>query len=78
MRSQISKWGNSLGLRIPRHIVEEMGLQLNDAVECSVQEGLMVVKVVQRIEYTLEELLSQEIETEPEIDWGTPVGKEIW
>lgn len=79
MRSQIGKWGNSLGLRIPRHIVEELKLQPSDEVEFSVEQGkLIIVEVVRTPEYTLEELLAEEIDLEPEIDWGKPMGKEVW
>lgn len=78
MRSSIGKWGNSLGLRIPRHIVEELSLQPNDEVECRVEKGRLIVEVVQKRKYTLEELLSQEMEPEPEIDWGKPMGEEAW
>ncbi|NHC36332.1 AbrB/MazE/SpoVT family DNA-binding domain-containing protein [Scytonema millei] len=78
MRSAIGKWGNSLGLRIPKHIVEELSLQLNDEVECHVEKGRLIVEVVQKRKYTLEELLSQEMELEPEIDWGKPMGEEAW
>ena len=78
MRLDLKKWGNSLGLRIPQHIVEELSMQPNTQVECSVKEGKLVVEVVHQLEYTLDELLCQEIEPEPEIDWGKPQGKEVW
>ncbi|MBD2305232.1 AbrB/MazE/SpoVT family DNA-binding domain-containing protein [Chroococcidiopsis sp. FACHB-1243] len=78
MRSAIGKWGNSLGLRIPKHIVEELSLQPNDEVECRVEKGRLIVEVIQKRKYSLEELLSQEIEPEPEIDWGKPMGEEVW
>ena len=28
----VAKWGNSLGVRLPRKLVEEMGLKAGDAV----------------------------------------------
>lgn len=46
MRLDLKKWGNSLGLRIPKHIVEELSMQPNTQVECSVKEGKLVVEVV--------------------------------
>ncbi|MBI4996786.1 MAG: AbrB/MazE/SpoVT family DNA-binding domain-containing protein [Rhodocyclales bacterium] len=30
MPSRLSKWGNSLGVRIPRHIAEQRGLDAGD------------------------------------------------
>ncbi len=78
MKSQLGRWGNSLALRIPRHVVEELSLQLNDEVECKVEDGKLVIEVIRKQEYTLDELLAQEIEDEPEISWGKPEGEETW
>ena len=30
---QVAKWGNSLAVRLPRKLVEELGLQAGDEVE---------------------------------------------
>lgn len=83
MKSQINRWGNSLGLRIPKHIVEGLGLAANDEVECRIEQGQLMVKPIQKPSskfprYTLSELLSQDLEPEPEIDWGSPQGSEEW
>jgi antitoxin MazE len=58
--------------------VEELSLQLNDEVECKVEDGKLVIEVIRKQEYTLDELLAQEIEDEPEISWGKPEGEETW
>lgn len=80
MRSQIGQWGNSLALRIPKYIVEALHLQLNDAVDCSVEDGVLVIKPIQALpELSLDELLAEVVESsEPEIDWGGPAGEEAW
>jgi antitoxin MazE len=82
MKSQISRWGNSLGLRIPKHIAEGLGLSANDEVECRIEQGQLMVKPIKPIQklpkYTLAELLSQDLEPESEIDWGSPQGGEEW
>jgi antitoxin MazE len=80
MKSQIGQWGNSLAVRIPRHVVEALGLKPNDTVECSVERGKMVLVPVQALpELTLVELLADVTEApEGEVDWGRPMGDEVW
>ena len=83
MKSQIIRWGNSLGIRIPKYIVEELGLSANDEVECRIEQGQLMVKPIPKFppkfpKYILSELLSQELELELEIDWGSSQGNEEW
>jgi antitoxin MazE len=80
MKSQIGRWGNSLAIRIPKYVVEALELKPNDAVECSLEEGKLVVQRIQTLpELSLEELLADITEPpEPEVDWGKPMGNEVW
>ncbi|BCI66015.1 AbrB/MazE/SpoVT family DNA-binding domain-containing protein [Acetobacter aceti] len=34
---QVSKWGNSLAVRIPRHMLKEHGIQEGDNVEITIR-----------------------------------------
>ncbi|MEA5451004.1 AbrB/MazE/SpoVT family DNA-binding domain-containing protein [Leptolyngbya sp. CCNP1308] len=80
MKSQIGQWGNSLAVRIPKYILEALHLSLNDAVECTVEDGKLVITPIQTLpELSLDELLAEVVETpDSEIDWGSPVGNEAW
>ena len=80
MRSQIGQWGNSLAVRIPKHIAQALNLQPNDAIEFSVVDGKAVIEpVCSPHEFTLDELLSQITEpSQQEVDWGKPEGEKIW
>lgn len=80
MKSQIGKWGNSLALRIPKYAVEALDLKYEDAIECTVEGGKLVVeRVVVLPKLTLEELLASVTEElDGEVDWGRPMGREIW
>lgn len=78
IRSQIGQWGNSLAFRIPKLIAQELNLKPNDAVQCSVQDGKLVIEIQEAKEYTLEELLAGDIERTEEVSWGQPEGEEIW
>ncbi|MEL7328553.1 MAG: AbrB/MazE/SpoVT family DNA-binding domain-containing protein [Cyanobacteria bacterium J06559_1] len=80
MKSQVGRWGNSLAVRIPKHIAEALNLQPNDAIEFTLANGKATLEPLHELpEFTLDELLDQIVEPpELEVDWGSPVGKEIW
>jgi antitoxin MazE len=80
MKSQIGQWGNSLALRIPKYAVEALDLKPNDAIECTVESGKLVMQRIQALpEFTLGELLADIIEEpEGEVEWGKPMGQEVW
>lgn len=79
MKTQIGKWGNSLAVRIPKYITEELSLECASEVDCRIENGKIVMELLQHEDNpTLEELLLMPIEKEGEIDWGNPVGEEVW
>jgi antitoxin MazE len=80
MLTKVQKWGNSVALRIPKAFADEMQMTADTAVELSIEGGKLVISPVERLEYSLEELLAQ-ITPEnlhDEVDWGAPVGQEVW
>ena len=79
MKSRISKWGNSLAVRIPKVIGSEIELLDGSEVELSIQNGSIIITPVSS-NYHLEDLV-QGITAEnrhSETDWGTPKGAEVW
>lgn len=80
MNARVQKWGNSLALRIPRPFAAEVGLTENTEVELSLDEGRLIIRPVTRVKYDLAELLTKlkPRNRHHEVDWGTPVGKEVW
>jgi antitoxin MazE len=80
MRTRVQKWGNSLALRIPKAFALEVGLEKDREVELTVQRGRLVVAAPAQKSYTLEELLAgvKPSNLHKEVDWGRPVGKEVW
>ncbi len=44
MRTHIARWGNSLALRIPRRVAEELGVVEGGDVELTVEPGRLVVR----------------------------------
>ncbi|HEX9108682.1 MAG TPA: AbrB/MazE/SpoVT family DNA-binding domain-containing protein [Longimicrobiales bacterium] len=80
MRARVQKWGNSLAVRIPRAFAEEARLAEGTEVDMSVTGAGLVVRPVARHRYSLDELLAgvTDDNIHAEVDWGRPVGKEIW
>jgi antitoxin MazE len=80
MRAKIQKWGNSLALRIPKGVADLVGLTDGREVELVVEDSRLIVKTTRQHKYTLEELLAQSTEENrhEEVDWGPPVGNEVW
>jgi antitoxin MazE len=77
MKGKIQKWGNSLALRIPRHVAERAGLYEGAEVDVQSQEGKVVIN---RPKIDIDDMIAK-ITPETlheEVDWGPPVGKEIW
>lgn len=82
MHAKILKWGNSQGLRLTKNLLEDAQLDVGDEVDVSVKDGIMIVKPAKRIRgrHNLKDLVAripQNYESD-EIDWGEPVGKEVW
>ncbi|MBW4601066.1 MAG: AbrB/MazE/SpoVT family DNA-binding domain-containing protein [Calothrix sp. FI2-JRJ7] len=79
MKTQIGRWGNSLAIRIPKYIADELALAVNGEVDCRLENGVIIIQPVkQNRKYSLQQLISQELDTEPEIDWGEGMGEEEW
>lgn len=88
MYATIQKWGNSQGLRIPKPILEALGIRENDRVELVPSGDTLTIKKVSTGRHrTLEERLTafygkpiEEIEriSGGEVDWGKAEGEEAW
>ncbi|MGB7414673.1 MAG: AbrB/MazE/SpoVT family DNA-binding domain-containing protein [Thermosynechococcaceae cyanobacterium] len=76
---KLALWGNSLGVRLPQSIAQEMGLQPGALVNISM-EGEKIVLSPAKPKYTLKALLKDvtSAQQHSEVDWGDPVGDESW
>jgi antitoxin MazE len=77
--TQIAKWGNSLGLRLPKSVAVEAQVGEGDTVNVSVKDGVIVIRP-NRPTYSLEQLVAKitRRNRHDESDWGTPAGDEAW
>jgi antitoxin MazE len=78
MQVQIARWGNSLGLRIPKDLAQRAGLSAGTRVEVAA-DGDRIVITPARARYALADLLEG---VTPQamreaFDWGPDKGREI-
>lgn len=82
MMTKIQKWGNSQGLRLAKQVLEDAHIAVGDEVDVEAKDGLIVIAPVRRIrgKHSLQELVSRipKDYKAKEIDWGEPVGQEVW
>lgn len=82
MLAKIQKWGNSQGLRLAKNLLADAQLNIGDEVDIKVKDGIMLVIPAKKIRgrHNLKDLVSRIPENfqAGEIDWGEPVGKEVW
>jgi antitoxin MazE len=82
MHAKIQKWGNSQGIRLAKNLLTDAQLGVGDEVDISVKDGIMIVTPAKRIRgrHKLKDLVAliPESYKTSEVDWGEPVGKEVW
>ena len=78
MEAMVQKWGNSLGIRIPNLIVKEFSLKNGSVVNINNNGNEILIKPIKksRLSEMLDKIDDENLHQE--IDWGKPVGKEIW
>ena len=76
MAVTLQKWGNSVGVRLPKTMLEQVGLNEGSRVEVMVEGDHLVIR---RQRLKLADLLAAckpEIRPDP-IDFGPPAGREL-
>ncbi|MDP3008209.1 MAG: AbrB/MazE/SpoVT family DNA-binding domain-containing protein [Methylococcales bacterium] len=46
METNIRKWGNSAGVVIPQNVLKECNLNIGDAVDITIDNGVIIIKPV--------------------------------
>jgi antitoxin MazE len=80
VQTRIQKWGNSLGLRIPKSFAAEAQVEAGSAVDLSIANGELVVRPLRRRKYCLRDLLKaiNASNLHAEVETGDAVGREVW
>ena len=76
METRVQKWGNSLALRIPKPLADEIGLKDNAPVQLSLRDRQLVVTPVLSLEMLLAHVT--EANRHGEDSTGSAVGGEAW
>lgn len=79
---KLQKWGNSQGIRIPKDLLEQIGVQDSKDVsfEVQVNSSEIALKPILKLS-PLEQLFAGYDDSQPKIkfEWDDePAGKEIW
>lgn len=79
MITSIQKWGNSQGIRIPKFLLEAVQWTGNEQLSVYAEEDKLVITKADRRK-NIKELFEgfEGVYTPIEIDWGKPVGEEVW
>lgn len=79
MTITLQKWGNSQGIRIPKHMLDELNWPESEPLEMKIDGNRIIIEPAQTRK-TIQELFADYDGTHESemIDWGTPVGEEAW
>ena len=79
MTAIVQRWGNSLAVRLPKAVAEQIEASEGAELEMKVVENSLILKTTKQ-RYSLSELIggvtAENLHTE--VDWGKPKGKEVW
>ena len=79
MYARIQKWGNSKAVRLPKAIVEEVGLNEHDQVKLFVQDGSILLAPCKRHVKLADRVAEYDGQYKPgEWETGEPEGDEVW
>jgi antitoxin MazE len=80
MTTTLQKWGNSLAVRIPKTVANDVALGEGEAVDLRIANGEIVIAPIRAKKYRLEELVSRISgkNRHPEARTGKQVGREAW
>lgn len=81
MEIQLVKWGNGQGIRIPKLVLQELNIAVNDTLSMEIRGEQIIIEKVKFTHRSLEErarVYGGKLGPYTEYDWGEPKGREIW
>ena len=79
MITSIQKWGNSQGIRIPKALLDVLHWNDDEQLILNAEKDRITIEKAQPRKNIIELFADFEGEYVPvEMDWGEPVGEEIW
>lgn len=80
MQAQVKAWENEQGVSIPKEILQDAGISLNEMLDISVSNGVIMLAKAFR-HRSLEERAAEyggKLNFDGEFDKGEPLGREVW
>lgn len=86
LKVKVSEWGNSLAIRLPKAVVDQLGLRSGGEAELLLEGNRVALFAVQtsrsqdRLEKMVAEMKNLRAAGAPEpemVDWGIDIGEEI-
>ncbi len=84
---KVSEWGNSLAIRLPKAVADQLGLRAGDEAEVELKGAKAILSSVQpavKARMSIGDMIAEMRRlkatgvAEPElVDWGLPVGEEV-
>ena len=86
MQVTVSKWGNSLGIRIPANVINALSIKNGDTINYEVRENQLILskdmstKALFESFYNkpMDEITLADVGQADLVDWGEDVGGEIF
>jgi antitoxin MazE len=80
METSIHKWGNSLGIRLPKHLARNKDLKEGSRILVTETQTGLAIEMVKKPSVSLDLLLKgvKDSNLHQEADWGKGVGNEVW
>jgi len=87
MQTTLQKWGNSQGVRLPKAIIDSLGIAVGAQLTVEVSRENCQITIAPttdlravRGRHRIEDLIADSSPKafEGAYDWGTPQGKEVW
>ncbi len=78
MYTQIKKWGNSNAVRIPKELLDTLGLKENDKIEIRIENSKLIIEPIYKHRSLKERIAEYDGEYNyGEWDTGRPKGNEV-
>lgn len=87
MTTTLQRWGNSQGVRIPKNMVETLGLEIGSDLSIKLSEDGSHIAILPvrdarpvRRRHRIEDLVAAGSPDafKGEVGWGKPQGREVW
>ena len=81
MHTHVRRWGNSPSVRIPRSLMVAAGLEMDEPISITEEGGAIVIRPLERpfdLRAAVDSITAENIPDPEDVDFGPPVGREVW